>query len=87
MTDTTPDQPPAAASYLAAVAELDDLLAALERDDPDIDALAARVARAADLIAFCRARIRDAEAQVTVIVDALETDVAGGSAPGVDDSE
>lgn len=55
-------------SYAAAAEELEALLQTLERDDVDVDQLAARVARASFLITWCRARLesaRDAVAAVT----------------------
>lgn len=86
--DTPTDDPSAVAeSYAEAMAELDGLLRALEADDLDVDALATRVGRAAELIAYCRARIRTTEDRVQEIVSALEEPAAGGSEPAVDDRE
>lgn len=88
-TDDTPteDTPAVAESYTAAMAELEGLLHALEADDLDVDALATRVGRAAELIAYCRARIRTTEDRVQEIVATLEEPATGSSAPVVDDSE
>lgn len=47
--------------YAAALAELETILDELETDDLDVDVLAARVARAAALVRFCRARIENAK--------------------------
>ncbi|HVX18895.1 MAG TPA: exodeoxyribonuclease VII small subunit [Acidimicrobiales bacterium] len=58
--------------YAAAVAELDRILAALERDDLDVDAVAGQVRRAADLIAICRARIDAASYEVQRVVADLD---------------
>jgi exodeoxyribonuclease VII small subunit len=91
--ETSPEGPPSddgtpvAASYTEAMAELEGLLRALEGDDLDVDALATRVGRAAELIAYCRARIRTTEDRVQEIVAALEEPSGAGSAPGVDDVE
>jgi exodeoxyribonuclease VII small subunit len=52
--------------------ELEAILADLERDDVDIDHLTERVARAATLIEFCRARIETARLDVTRLVDELD---------------
>ena len=45
------------ASYKAAMAELDTLLQRLEAADVDLDELAGSVERAAELLAFCRAKL------------------------------
>lgn len=66
-----PDEP-IAAGYAAAQRELEDLLADLEDDALDIDLLAAKVARASELIRFCRQRIHAARVQVDRIVADLE---------------
>jgi exodeoxyribonuclease VII small subunit len=60
-------------SYADAMAELESILAELERDDVDIDHLTERVARAATLIELCRARIESARLDVTRLVEDLET--------------
>lgn len=88
MTDSTPEQAPAD-GYAAALAELQKILDALEAPDVDVDALAAHVDRAAELLRFCRERLVTTEAQVTEIVAGLEdlaadTDPAGESAGGPD---
>jgi exodeoxyribonuclease VII small subunit len=58
--------------YAAAMSELEDLLADLEDDALDIDLLATKVARASELIRFCRSRINAARVQVDRIVADLE---------------
>jgi exodeoxyribonuclease VII small subunit len=62
MSETTdhPDQP----GYAEALAELERIVAELDRDTVDVDVLAARVARASELIGFCRDRIAAARFQV-----------------------
>ena len=69
---TTPDTPPA--GYAEALAELDEILAALERSDVDVDVLAAKVQRAAVLVAFCRERIANARLQIEQVVAQLGDD-------------
>ena len=59
-------------TYAGAMAELESILAELERDDVDIDHLTERVARAATLIEFCRTRIEAARLDVTRLVEDLE---------------
>lgn len=77
MTDQT-QQPttatePVADRYGDALAELEELLDELEGADIDVDRLADRVARGAELVRFCRARLdvveKDVEAVVTELVD------------------
>jgi exodeoxyribonuclease VII small subunit len=59
--------------YADAMAELGDILAELERDDLDVDVLAARVRRAGELITLCRARIARAQSDVEGIVTTLDS--------------
>jgi exodeoxyribonuclease VII small subunit len=67
---TSPEGP----GYAEASAELEDILAELEDGDVDIDRLAERVRRAAELLELCRGRIEDARVEVTRIVAELATD-------------
>jgi exodeoxyribonuclease VII small subunit len=77
MTDPHDDQPTGAADddqlgYADAVAELDEILRELEGSDVDVDRLAGRVARAADLIALCRSRIDAARVRIDEVVAELD---------------
>jgi exodeoxyribonuclease VII small subunit len=67
-------EPAPAPSYAAAMAELDAILRALEDDELDVDALASRVARAAELLRWCRTRIADTQMQVEAVVADLDAD-------------
>lgn len=58
--------------YAAALAELEAILDGLETDDLDVDVLATRVARAAELVRFCRGRIDNAKLEVQAIVADLD---------------
>lgn len=80
MTESTPEQA-SADGYAAALAELQKILDALEAPDVDVDALAAHVDRAAELLRFCRERLVAAETQVTEIVAGLEDLTADDDAP------
>ena len=60
--------------YAAAMAELEQILEELEGEDPDVDVLAERVERAANLIEICRRRITNASVQVERVVATLESD-------------
>jgi exodeoxyribonuclease VII small subunit len=59
--------------YAEAVEELEEILAELDGDDVDVDLLAERVKRAADLVQLCRRRLDAARVEVTRIVADLET--------------
>ncbi len=70
--------------YADAMAELDEILDELERDDLDVDVLAERVKRASELIKLCRTRIARAQDDVDKIVVDLE---AFGAAPADEDDD
>lgn len=55
--------------YESAYAELQTIIAALQSDGIDIDELAAKIARAQELIQFCRERLRETEAQAGKLFD------------------
>lgn len=82
MNDTadTPGPPPVEdLAYADAVTELEAILEELEDDTIDVDRLATRVARAAELIRTCRSRITDTRVEVERIVAELD---GPGSSPG-----
>lgn len=58
--------------YAAALQELEKILGELERADVDVDVLASRVERAAELIRLCRDRIGNAKLQIDNVVHGLE---------------
>lgn len=64
--------------YADALGELDLILRELEGSDVDVDRLADRVARAADLIALCRDRIGDARLRIDEVIADLD---GAGDAP------
>lgn len=59
-------------TYAGALAELEEILDELEDENLDVDILADRVARASELIRFCRSRISAARANVEQIVADLD---------------
>ena len=61
-----------AVSYRDALNELEGILAAIEEEQVDVDDLAVKVKRAAELIKLCRSRIEAASTAVEAIVDELE---------------
>ena len=58
--------------YAEALSELEGILAELERDNVDVDVLASRVQRAAELIRLCRERIGNARLQIEQVVAELD---------------
>jgi exodeoxyribonuclease VII small subunit len=58
--------------YGEALAELEGILDEIEDDSVDVDLLATRVRRAAELLRVCRDRISSARIEVTQIVADLE---------------
>ena len=59
-------------SWSDAIAELESILVALDDDKLDVDALSAKVARAAELITLCRDRIAGTKLEVERIVADLD---------------
>ena len=58
--------------YAESLAELERILAELERPDVDVDVLASKVQRASELIKLCRDRIASARMQVDKVVGGLD---------------
>ena len=75
MTNDTSDPTgpePERVGYADALGELDVILRELEGSDVDVDRLADRVARAADLIALCRDRIGNARLRIDEVIADLD---------------
>jgi exodeoxyribonuclease VII small subunit len=66
--------------YADAVAELDAILRELESSDVDVDHLADRVARAAELITLCRDKIANAR----IRIEQVTADLDAAAAPSPD---
>lgn len=60
--------------YAEALAELEQILARLERDDVDVDVLAGDVSRAADLLKVCRDRLAATGVEVERLVADLTSE-------------
>ena len=56
-------------SYKEAIAEIEAILKSLREEQNSIDTLSERVARATELIALCREKLRKAEADVNSIIE------------------
>jgi exodeoxyribonuclease VII small subunit len=77
-----------APGYAESMAELEEILDELERDDLDVDVLADRVKRASELITLCRGRIARAQTDVDRIVVDLESFApSSGAAAPLDDTD
>lgn len=71
MTEPTAPTPVEQLGYADALAELEAILDRLEHDEPDVDRVAADVARAAELVRHCRSRIVAARLKVEEVVGDL----------------
>ena len=56
-------------SYKEAIAEIEKILKSLREEQNSIDTLSERVARATELIALCREKLRKAEADVNKVLE------------------
>ena len=56
-------------TYTEAAAEIEQILARLRSEELDVDALAAQVARATELIARCKEQLLKTEAEVNRILE------------------
>jgi exodeoxyribonuclease VII small subunit len=60
-------------TYGEALEELEEILAAIEEEQVDVDELAVKVKRSAELIRLCRTRIDAAAAEVETVVDEMNS--------------
>uniref|UniRef100_UPI004056A196 exodeoxyribonuclease VII small subunit n=1 Tax=Alistipes sp. TaxID=1872444 RepID=UPI004056A196 len=56
-------------SYKEAIAEIEQILRSLREEQNSIDTLSERVARATELIALCREKLRKAENEVNKVLE------------------
>lgn len=56
-------------SYKEAIAEIEAILKSLREEQNNIDTLSERVARATELIAICREKLRKAETDVNNVLE------------------
>lgn len=80
MTDDERRPDPADLGFAGALAELEAIVTELESDALDVDHLAGRVERAAELVAWCRERIDGARFQVQEILERLDGEGTAGAA-------
>ncbi len=64
------DQP----SYADAMRRIEEILAHIESDDVNVDALLERVTEAAALIKLCKSKLTETETQVRNVLETLEDD-------------
>jgi len=72
-------------TFTEALEELEQILQRIEGEETDIDALAAELKRAAELLDLARNKLRRAEVEVTQIVESL--DGAEGETEGLEERE
>ena len=68
----SPERPVEELRFEEARAELEAILAAIDRGDVDLDTLSAKVARAGVLLAHCRARITATKSQIEDLVASFD---------------
>ncbi len=59
-------------TYSQALAELEKIIAEIESEQIDVDAVAEKVKRAAYLITFCRSRLKDTGEEVKKVIGRME---------------
>lgn len=59
-------------SYSKAIEELQSILEQLESEDVEIDSLSTKVKRSAELIKFCRDRLKSTEVEIQKITKGFE---------------
>jgi exodeoxyribonuclease VII small subunit len=64
---------PLTLTYEEAYAELAAIARAIENESIAVDVLAEKVKRAAELITYCRQKLRSTEAEVTKIITQMDT--------------
>lgn len=62
-------------TYREALEELEAILEAIEEEQVDVDELAVKVKRSAELIRLCRSRIDAAAAEVETVVQEMDSGV------------
>lgn len=73
--------------YGAAVDEIEQILASIDRDEIDLDELGTKVERAVDLLKICRAKLKATEARVTEVLKDLAAEEAEEAEAAESDSE
>ncbi|MCX8082744.1 MAG: exodeoxyribonuclease VII small subunit [bacterium] len=61
-------------TYKKAISELEEIVREIENEEIDVDNLLDKVKRASFLIKYCKAKLRDTEAEVKEVLSSLEED-------------
>lgn len=61
-------------TYKAAYEELEGIVSKIEDEEPNVDELSDLVKRATELLAFCKGRLRQTEAEVQATLEDLAKD-------------
>ncbi|MFV0258303.1 MAG: exodeoxyribonuclease VII small subunit [Acidimicrobiales bacterium] len=75
---TVPSEGAPDPGYGAAIEELESILTELEGRDVDVDVLAERVARGAELVRVCRRHLRAARVEVDAVIEELLDEATDG---------
>ncbi len=59
-------------TYSQALSELEGILSALRSDSCDVDTLAERTRRAAELLSYCRAKLTRTEGELAKVLEELD---------------
>jgi exodeoxyribonuclease VII small subunit len=59
-------------TYTESIIELEEILAQIEQEELDVDALTEKVQRAAELIKSCKDKLQKTDAQVQKILDEID---------------
>lgn len=73
--------------YGAAVAEIEQILASIDRDEIDIDELSQKVERAVELLKLCRARLKATELRVTQVLQEVAAEKEEDDEAEAEDAE
>ncbi len=65
-------------TYSQALTELEKIVAEIESEEIDVDAVAEKVKRAAFLISLCRSRLKDTGEEVKKVLAEMEEKTVGG---------
>ena len=59
-------------TYKEAILQLEKIVHKIENEEPDVDELAAMVQKAAELMQFCRKKLKSTEEEITVALEKLK---------------